>query len=200
MRSNNAFLFSFLLLCTGSAQSATITGGMTSVALDSGLVATVTGAGITPAAVSPGTLTGTTVTFPITGGDTTTGIIDHSGGLSFTQGSRSAVLESFVIDLNTKLLSGEVIANGGTPTMGVDLFDIGAGDTLSINSALATDLSAVFGVPNLTGATVGVATVSPITASAAPEPSAISLFALAAMILGAMRLVTRRRPRVGVIR
>lgn len=173
---------------------------MTSVALDSGFVSAITGAGITPAAVSPGTLMGTTASFPITGGDTTTGMIDHSGGLSFTQGSHSAVLENFVIDVNTKLLSGEVIANGGMPAMGVDLFDIGAGDALSINSALATDLSAVFGVPNLTGATVGVATVSPITSSAVPEPSAISLLALAVMVLGAMRLMTRRRSRVGVIR
>jgi hypothetical protein len=39
-------------------------------------------------------------------------------------------------------------------------------------------LSTVFGLPDLTGATVGVATVSPGTASATPEPAAVALLAL----------------------
>ena len=69
------------------------------------------------------------------------------------------------------LLSGEVVANAGTPMMNVDLLNIGAGNTLAVNSTLVTDLSALFGVPELAGATVGVATVSPITTSAVPEPS-----------------------------
>lgn len=128
-------------------------------------------------------LMGSTATFPITGGDTTTGIIDHSGGLSFTNESNSATIENFVINLNTLSLSGEVIANGGTPTMNVNLFDIGSGDTLTINSALASDLSSVFGVPNLTGATVGVATVSPVTASPVPEPSTVAFLSLGAVLL-----------------
>ena len=101
------------------------------------------------------------------------------------------MIENFVIDLNTMLLSGTVIANGGMPVMGVNLFNIGAGDTLTVNSALAGDLSAVFGVPDVTGATVGVATVSPVT-SAVPEPAEAGLLALAAVLLGGVRLAARR--------
>jgi hypothetical protein len=114
--------------------------------------------------------------FPITGGDTTTGIIDHAGGLSFTAGTKSAVIENFVIDLPMLSLSGEVIANGGTPMMNVPLFNIGTGNQLTISSSLAGDLTAVFGAPDLTGTPVGVATVSPITAT--PEPAAFALLLL----------------------
>jgi hypothetical protein len=186
-------LLSTFSFCAASALAATITGGTTSVALDSTFVSTVTGAGITPAAVAPGMLMGTTATFPITGGDTTTGMIDHAGGLSFTKDASSATIENFVIDLNTMLLSGEVIANGGTPMMNVNLFNIGNGNTLSINSALASGLSAVFGVPDLTGVTVGVATVSPITPSAVPEPSALALlFSGGALLAGMWRLRSAR--------
>src|SRR6516165_5985750 len=111
MKLRTGLCLGLAFLCAGLAESATITGGTTSLALNSGFVSTITGAGITPAAISPGMLMGTTATFPITGGDTATGMIDHSGGLSFTQGSHSAMIENFVIDLNTMLLSGTVIAN-----------------------------------------------------------------------------------------
>lgn len=178
-------LLSSFLLSAAVALPATITGGTTSVALNSTFVSTVVGAGITPSAITPATLTGTTATFPITGGDTTTGIIDHSGGLSFTEGANSASIEDFVINLNTLVLTGNVIADNGTPTDGVALFNIGSGDTLTINSALASDLTAVFGVPNLTGALVGVATVSPVTSTATPEPGAMGL-----QLLGGVMLVT----------
>lgn len=65
--------------------------------------------------------------------------------------------------------------------MRVNLFDIGVGNALRADFALATELSAVFGVPNLTGATVGVATVSPVTATV-PESAdfALGLLGLAA--------------------
>jgi len=162
--------------------AATITGGTTTVTLNSSFVSTLIQAGITPAAVSPGTLVGTTATFPITTGDTTTGIIGHSGGLSFTQGSNTATIENFIINLNSSLLSGELIANGGTPLMGVNFFNIESGNTLTINSALANDLSAVFGVPNLTGATVGVASVSPVI-SPVPEPAGFWLLLLGTTLL-----------------
>ena len=194
MRANSGLVFALFALCATSALPATITGGTTSVALDNTFVSTVTGAGITPAAVAPGTLMGTTATFPITGGDTTTGIIDHSGGLSFTNASNSATIENFVIDLNTALLSGDVIANGGAPIPSVNLFNIGSGNALTINSALATDLSAVFGVPDLTGALVGVATVSPLTAADVPEPSALGLAGVGVLLLaGCCRLAGRVR-------
>jgi hypothetical protein len=187
MKTRHGLLISLFFICAATSLPATITGGTTAVALDSTFVTTVTGAGISPAALAPGILTGTTATFPITGGDTTTGIILHSGGLSFTRGTNSAILENFVIDGNALLLRGEVIANGGTPMMNVNLFNIASGNTLTINSALASGLSAVFGVPNLTGATVGVATLSPVTASPVPEPSALALLSLGGVLAAVLR-------------
>ena len=190
------YLLFLSILCASPALATPITGGTTSVTLDSGFVSLVTGAGITPAAVAPGTLVGATATFPITGGDTSTGLIAHSGGLSFAKGAQSAIIENFLINLNSMSLSGDVIANGGTPTMGIALFNIGAGNELTINSALAGGLSAVFGVPNLTGANVGIATVSPVTAAAVPEPAALGLLFLG-MVLGAaaVRRATRAQTR-----
>jgi hypothetical protein len=187
MKTRPGLLFSLFVFCAPIALPATITGGTTAVALNSTFVATLTGAGISPAAIGPGMLTGTTATFPITGGDTTTGMILHSGGLSFTRGTNSAMIENFAIDLNTLLLNGEVIANGGTPTMNVNLFNIESGNTLTINSALASGLSAVFLVPNLTGAPGGVATVSPVTASPVPEPSALALLSLGGVLAAVLR-------------
>ena len=187
-------LISLLVISAPMTLPATITGGTTAVALDSTFVATVTAAGLTPGAFAPGMLTGTTATFPITGGDTTTGIILHSGGLSFTRGTNSAIIENFAIDLNALLLRGEVIANGGTPAMNVNLFNIGIGNTLTINSALASGLSNVFGVPNLTGATVGVATVSPMTASPVPDPSALALLSLGGVLAVVLRRLTKQVP------
>jgi PEP-CTERM motif len=50
----------------------------------------------------------------------------------------------------------------------------------------------VFGVPNLTGATVGVATVSPITGASVPEPSALGLLVIG---VAAVATVMFRKPR-----
>lgn len=188
MNTRLILLISTSLICAGVALPSTITGGTTTVALNGSFLSLVTGAGITPAAVAPATLSGTTATFSITGGDTSTGMIDHSGGLSFTDGTKSATIENFVIDLNSLLVTGEVIANGGTPSMDVKLFNIGLNDTLTLNYALGSDLTAVFGVPNFSGYLVGTATVSPVTSTATPEPADFGLF-----FLGCAALVAASR-------
>ena len=180
--------------------AAPITGGVTSVALDSSTLATLE-ALFTIGTVPPTMLTTPggvpTVNFPITGGDTSTGIIDHSGGLTLTgkatpMGIGTEVwTANYVINLNTAILTSEVSVNGGTPILNVPLFDIGAGDVLTVDKAIAGDLSTIFGVPNLTGAIIGTATVSPSTA--VPEPES---FALAGLALLASLTLTRKKTRL----
>jgi hypothetical protein len=149
--------------------------------------------------VPPATLNGTTVTFPITGGDTSTGMITHSGGLTLTgtttpMGVGTMVAaEDYVINLNSLVLSGNVSVNGGAPMMGVALFDIGSGDVLTVDSALAGALTSVFGVPNLAGATVGTATVSPITGGGAATPEPASFALVGGGLLAAFQLLRKRR-------
>ena len=173
-----------ILILSSVAQAAPITGGTTTVAFDSSTLATLESL-FTIGTVAPTALTMpggvATANFPITGGDTSTGLIDHSGGLTLTGKSTPmgvgtmVTTENYVIDLNSSTLSAEVLVNGGTPMMNVALFKVGSGGVLSVNPTLGGDLASIFGVPNLTGATIGTATVSPISSAATPEPSSFLL-------------------------
>ena len=170
-----------LLALSSGIDAATITGGNTSVALNSGTVTALTTLGFTIAPVGPATLTGLTAVFPITGGDTTSSIT-HSGGLAFTKGGVTTDITNFTINLLNGTLFGDV--NGGTtPTT---FFDIGAGDVLTLDPTLAAALSSIYTIPNLSGATIGVATVS---ATVAPEPSSLVLISIG----GALALATIRK-------
>ena len=195
LASCSVLLFSSILSATP------ITGGMTTVALDSGTLATLQSL-FTIGTVPPTMLTMpegvATVDFPITGGDTSTGMIQHSGGLSLTAVSTPSgvgtevVTQNYLIDLNTNKLSAEVIVNGGTPLMNVPLFDIGAGDALTVDATLGSELVTLFGVPNLTGAAIGTATVSPSTSST-PEPASFAL--VGAGLLAAFSLIRSKHAR-----
>jgi hypothetical protein len=187
-----AFAFFF---CAAMGSAATITGGTTTVTLDAGTVSALTGLGFTIAPISPATLGGSPLqaVFPISGGDTTTQI-DHWGGLDFTKGGVTAGIEDFIIHLSglqANTITGNLVAGGVTVT-GVELFDIGAGSSLTLAGQLASDLSAAYGIPNLAGAPIGTATVSPIT-SASPEPSTYALCGVG--LAGALWLVRRRSGR-----
>jgi hypothetical protein len=165
--------------------AATITGGMTTVTVDPGTLATLTGAGFTLAPVAPASVASISplaVSFPITGGDDTS-MIDHSGGLSLTDNGTTVTLANFVIDVPGSVLTGAVTANNAT-TDGVTLFNIGSGADLTISSALAGDLTSVYGLPDLTGASLGTASIMATGGtSATPEPASFALFAIG--LLGA---------------
>ena len=179
-----------VLFFASNSHAAMITGGDTSVALDATTVSALVGLGFSVAPIAPATLTGLNADFPITGGDTTT-MIDHSGGLAFTNGGVTADIENFVINLTNDTLTGDLIVPGFAPNPNYVFFDIRAGDTLTLDASLAGALSAAYAIPNLTGAPIGTATVSAITA-AAPEPGTASIAGLG-LLLACVSLIGRRR-------
>ncbi len=179
-----------------------ITGGTTSVKLTS--APTLSGAGLTvgilgTAQFSPGSDGIPLVYFPVTGGSIDTGSfagsIEHAGsGLRLSTASASVSLTNFVIDTAGLSLSGDV-AFGGTSLADVPLFTIGLSGspflpfTLTLTSQAAGALTSIFGIPNLTGASIGLAGTVPIT-SAVPEPATVASMLAG---LGLMGLVLGRR-------
>jgi PEP-CTERM motif len=196
-----ATLFAPLLLAA-PAQAATIIGGATSVTLSA--APTLTGLGLTfgpfgTASAVTGAGGIPTVTFLITGGSvndvTGKALIQHSGsGLQFSAGSNVLRIGDFVINTTTNVLTGSVIANGGSPLANVPLFNIGNGLSLSLTSEAAGAFTTVFGAPNLTGAAIGTATTNFVTAaSAVPEPAAWGMMLLGFGIIGAALRTRSRR-------
>lgn len=191
LRSLTLVIGSTLLLSSALA-AAPILGGNTTVSLNSGTVSALVGLGFSIAPISPATAnlasTPPTAVFPITGGDSTM-MINHSGGLSFTNGGATANITNFVINLvgaNAGTLTGTLTA-GGSSTNNVPFFDIGAGNALTLNATLAAGLSALYGIPNLTGTPIGTAAIN---ATAAPEPANTALISLG--LLGTI-VMTRKR-------
>ena len=158
--------------------------GSTDVTADGDTVALLVGAGITPAVIPPATVTpGGDFSFPITGGRTDVktfaGEIRHSGGISLTQETHGSG-DMNVLNLTdfTINIDGEpdltAIVNGGPRvsildldlaglTVDVDPLDITLGNVAANFSAdAATALTDTFGVPNVTGAPLGIATVNAV--------------------------------------
>jgi hypothetical protein len=183
-------LTSAVALASFTASATSLVGGHTSVDLDPTTVSALTSLGFSIAPIAPGTLNGLTASFPITAATST--MIDHSGGLDFTNMGTTAGIKDFIIDLTTGVLSGSLAA-GGTTTPGVNFFNLAPGGSsyiLTLDSQLAGILSSAYGIPNLTGVPIGTATVTP-----APEPASTGLIA-AGLLLGAAYL--RRRLAAGL--
>jgi hypothetical protein len=189
-----AVMLSVALLTVQSAPAATLIlgGGTTTVSLDPGLVSLLSGAGINLSPLGSATIAGTDALFPITGGTLDTlsnqAIVEHDGsGLRFSN-STTLDLINFLINANvtpgseTGLLTGD--AMGAVVASGVPLFNVGPGLQLTLRSEAAGALTAAFGVPDLTGAVVGTATVSP---TVVPEPSSLVLLASGGLALAALR-------------
>jgi PEP-CTERM motif len=182
-----------------------VVGGTTSVKLTAAPVFTGAGLSVGPvgtATVSPGSDGVPVAYFAVTGGTFDTGSfagsIEHTGsGLSLTSSSASVSLTNFVIDTSALVLSGDV-AFGTTSLADVPLFNIGLSGspflpfTLTLTSQAAGALTAIFGVPDLTGVTAGLANTVPIT-TAVPEPATV-LSMLAGIGLMSLTLSRRRAP------
>jgi hypothetical protein len=188
------------VLAFGPAQALPVVGGTTAVKLTS--APTLTGAGVTvsglgTATLSPGSDSLPIAYFPITGGDINTstfaGTIAHNGsGLRLSTSTGTINLMNFLINTSTLSLTGSV-AFGTTLLSNVPLFDLSFGTVpvfpfnLKLTATAAGALSTVLGVPNLTGATIGIANTLPITSAVPDVATTSSMLAglgLMAMVLG----------------
>ena len=198
-----AVLMAGVLATSAQAQALPITGGVTSVSLTSAPTLTSVGLSVGilgSAQFSPGSAGTPLVYFPVTGGSLNTatfaGSIEHAGsGLSLSSGGTTLNLTDFVIDTTALTLTGQA-AVGGTALGAVPLFNLSFGSNavspfnLALTGAAAGALTALFGLPDLTGFTLGTANTIPIT-SAVPEPATYAAM-LAGLAMISLVLARRR--------
>jgi hypothetical protein len=158
---------------------ALLDGGATTLSLDPGTAAALTGLGVTPSVIPPATAGASGLAFPITGGNLLTGRVSgeipHAGGIALTAGATRVELRSFVINLDASrsALTAQI------------------GDT-STRVPLALDLAAArIGLSNgravITGATVALTSEAATALNAAFRTSALT----AGLPLGTARVVAR---------
>ena len=169
--------------------------GVTEVTVDAGFVAALIGAGITPSPIAPGTASGATFSFPITGGETDTLTITHSGGVLFDDGSSFVQATNFTIDgaggevRGTALATSVVTSPTEAPLFALSNVDTSGPITadLLITGTLDAVLRANFpqlGEASLEGAKFGTASTSP---APVPLPAAGWLLIAGLGALGAAR-------------
>jgi hypothetical protein len=116
------------ILLSGGKTWLKIDKGTAAALSDAGVKVEATGAAIAPSAKRPA------FAFPIVGGkvdkDPLGGKIVHSGGLSFSAGSKSVVVKRFVIDLDRGVLTAEVAGAGQR----IALLKLGAPEGAKIGS------------------------------------------------------------------
>ena len=146
--------------------------GDTELTLDAGTLGVITGAGFTPGIVAPATLNATVATFPIVkskiAANLTSGVISHTGGLSFTMGGSTTTATDFDITLSANPTIAASV-NGALPKaaiLNLDLSDLRqtvTRRTITLRGIVArinTTLANVLGLPSADGATLGTAVVT----------------------------------------
>lgn len=95
-----------------SATSDPLASGTTKITFNKGLFNKLKKNGVKVLKVSPGTLKGRTASLPVSGGavDPTTGqgTVEHSGGIKFKRGKKSAAVNTLVLDTTTSSLNAKV--------------------------------------------------------------------------------------------
>ena len=117
------------------AEIENLTGVSTAVEVDESFLSGLQSLNVTPGTVGDATLEGSTLSFPITGGDVTyfdpnsgvdpyvQGEIEHEGsGLSLSAGGTTVELTDFVVDPGESVLTGKVTANGDVVAEDAELF------------------------------------------------------------------------------
>ncbi len=150
-------------------------GGKTTLAPNTETLDALGAAGISVAPSGQAKAGGKGISFPIVSGkvnvEDVQGKIKHKGGLTFSDSATSVTLQGYVIKLGKKNVIRAKIAGGGGKVRLADL-DLDKakikerGSTVVISKVgvtlanrAAKALSGVFGIPNLAGADLGVATV-----------------------------------------
>jgi hypothetical protein len=155
-----------------------ITGNKTTVSLTS--FDTLIGLGLIPAPLGTATVntlvTPPEITFPITGGIfdsvTSKALIEHEGsGFSLTKSATTLNLENFLIDTGISKLFGDA-SFGITVVPDLPIFDISGTLDLLLTKEAAGAISAIFEVPNLTGAIIGKVVALDVKV---PEPATLAL-------------------------
>ena len=159
------------------SQTELLAKGQTALALDAGTLSALTSLGVTPGIVGPATLSGTTASFPITGGkanlDLSAVNVTHSGGISLTAGATVVNLTDFDIVAGAsgaRLFAtvtgapGKVpiadLTIGGAPQVAGRTITLG-GVAVKLSAEAAAALNAAFKTTALTaGLPLGVATVT----------------------------------------
>ncbi|MHA6720259.1 PEPxxWA-CTERM sorting domain-containing protein [Sphingomonas sp. RS6] len=176
-----AALFAGLSLSPVAASASTIIGGGTSVELTATSTFQSLGLGVATYGTASATMNGSNIVanFLITGGskNDSTGalLVQHNGsGLNFSSGTDMLSIGNFEIDTDAGTVMGIASANG-TDLGIVPLFTLGANSTLLLTWEAAGAFTSVFGAPDLTGANIGTATITAVTAGAVPEPASWGL-------------------------
>ncbi|MGB2850685.1 MAG: hypothetical protein WBC01_03365 [Solirubrobacterales bacterium] len=110
---------------SAGAQTLTLNGEDTVLALDSGTAKVLKQNDVAVAPVDPASAGDDGIAFPITGGEVDSeslaGTIDHSGGLTFSAGGTDVALTDFVIDTAAGTLSASTADGGDLVVLDVDL-------------------------------------------------------------------------------
>ncbi|MDZ7636672.1 MAG: PEP-CTERM sorting domain-containing protein [Bryobacterales bacterium] len=166
-----AILTLTLFLCAG-AVAAPLTGGSTSVTLTDEIVATNPNLGL----IGTATLSGATVSFPITGGEadpaTLAGTFEHAGsGLSLTDGGVTLSVENLLVDTVQGLIFADIVLNG-TMAGNAPVLAIGSGLELTLTAPAIAALSSAFNLApaDLEGLVIGTASIAPEFDDTAPIP------------------------------
>ncbi|MBK5116119.1 MAG: hypothetical protein JJE23_04270 [Thermoleophilia bacterium] len=110
---------------SAAAQTLTLTGEDTVLALDSGTAKVLKQNDVAVAPIDPASAGDDGIAFPITGGEVDSeslaGTIDHSGGLTFSAGGTDVALTDFVIDTAAGTLSASTADGADLVVLDVDL-------------------------------------------------------------------------------
>ena len=190
------------LATAGPASAAQLSGGSTTLRLDSGTAKALSGAGVSVAPVKPAKAGRSGVAFPITGGKanpaTLAGTINHSGGLRLRAGGTSVRLTSFRVKVGKRsslsaLLGGKRVTILSLSRTKAKVRRTGFDTTVSgvkasLNSTAAKALNQAFDTSLFKrGLTLGTATVAAKFAQAdliergattlAPDPGTVAALA-----------------------
>ncbi|MEM6823522.1 MAG: VPLPA-CTERM sorting domain-containing protein [Pseudomonadota bacterium] len=173
--------------------------GTTDVTVAGPVLSFLSGAGITPSPIDPATASGATFSFPITGGDTSTLTITHSGGVRFEAGAAFLTASNFTIKGSEGTVAADVTSSAFASASQIDIFDLASVDLsgpitadLVINSALNGALGATFAGGSdlgLKDTVFGSASTSP---APVPLPAAMPLLLAGIGAFGALRFSRRK--------